>query len=208
MKREKKAPTDEAAKDLPLSIEEEDAYAHIVLLAQEAKGADDDSATDESKADETGKRGRKTRVREKNIASACARRFLIHWFDGSRAKKAMEAAHCNWGDITVARFADADYKVAFEFVEAERPRLLQAAALDMSERVLDGEDVPAHAARLASFILERTKRKEFGRDTAPTGTGPTAGPAVTYNINLIAAPPPPKCDQSVTASPPPYEIAQ
>lgn len=207
-----KKPKNPTAKDTPLTIEEEDAYAHIVMLARDAKGEDIEANAVDNETDETkdgdGKRRRKRRVGEKNSASACARRFLIYWFDGARAKKAMEAANCVWGDVTVARFSDPDYKAAFEFIEAERPRLLQAAALDMSERVLDGEEVPAHAARLASFILERTKRKEFGREVAPTATGAASTPAVTYNINLIAAPPPIKCDQSVTASPPPYEIAQ
>ena len=135
-------------------------------------------------------------------ARACARRFLIHWFDGKRAKKAMEAAGCNWGDITAARFSDPDYKIAFEFIEAERPRLLQAAALDMSERVLDGEEVPAHAARLASFILERTRRADFGRETATGEGGQRNAPAVVYNINLTAPAPAKMCDQSVTARPP------
>ena len=114
----------------------------------------------------------------------------------------MEAAGCNWGDITAARFSDPDYKIAFEFIEAERPRLLQAAALDMSERVLDGEEVSSHAARLASFILERCRREDFGRETATGEGGQRNAPAVVYNINLTAPAPAKMCDQSVTARPP------
>ena len=190
-------PTDEAPRDdLPLTIEEADAYAHILILAREQQTR----AT--SKETEEGEGKAKAGLLGTNAARACARRFLIYWFDGQRAKKAMEAAHCNWGDITAARFADPDYKCAFEFIEAERPRLLQAAALDMSERVLDGEEVPAHAARLASFILERCRRDEFGRETATAEGGQRNAPAVVYNINLTAPASAKMCDQSVTAHPP------
>lgn len=181
--------------DLPLSIEEADAYAHILILAREqqtrATSKENGGDADGSKAGLLGT----------DSARACARRFLIHWFDGKRAKKAMEAAGCNWGDITAARFSDPDYKCAFEFIEAERPRLLQAAALDMSERVLDGEEVAASAARLASFILERTRRADFGRETATSEGGQRNAPAVIYNINLTAPAPAKMCDQSVTARP-------
>lgn len=190
-------PTDEAPRDdSPLTIEEADAYAHILMLAREQQ-----TRATNKRAEEDADRPR-AGLLGTNAARACARRFLIHWFDGERAKKAMEAAHCNWGDITAARFSDPDYKIAFEFIEAERPRLLQAAALDMSERVLDGEEVPAHAARLASFILERCRRDEFGRETATAEGGQRNAPAVVYNINLTAPAPAKMCDQSVTARPP------
>lgn len=192
----KEPPTPTPRDDRPLTIEEADAYAHILMLAKEQQTR----AT--SKAGEAGADNAGAGLAGLNTSCACARRFLIHWFDGERAKKAMEAAGCNWGDITAARFSDPDYKIAFEFIEAERPRLLQAAALDMSERVLDGEEVPAHAARLASFILERTRRADFGRETATGEGGQRTAPAVIYNINLTAPAPVKMCDQSVTARPP------
>jgi hypothetical protein len=116
----KEPPTPTPRDDRPLTIEEADAYAHILMLAKEQQTR----AT--SKAGEAGADNAGAGLAGLNTSCACARRFLIHWFDGERAKKAMEAAGCNWGDITAARFSDPDYKIAFELSEFWMARKYQA----------------------------------------------------------------------------------
>ena len=193
--------TQTQAADQPLTPEEEDAYAHIVLLAL----SQHKQTKDKSGQGDAG--GQKSRLPGTSSARGCVRRFLIHWFDGETSRNAMKAGPCSWGDVTAARFSDSDFRAAFEWTEAERPRLLKVAALDVSQRIMDGENVPAHAARLASFILERAARETFGRETSASEIAARA-PAVVYNINLTAPAPAKPCDQSATVTVSPSPIAE
>lgn len=184
--------TEEVAACAPLTDQEEDAYAHICLLA------DRQQTRSKAPADQPQSPVPRSQPTDGSRASAKAIRFLIAYFAGETARRAMNNTHCDWGFITASMWTDPQYRRAYDFVHGERPKLLNLKATSMVQETLDGYEYTPAAVRMAALILQSTDRKTYGKSEAAAG-GSGGGPAVIYNINLVAPPLPKSCDQSATA---------
>ena len=188
--------------DAPLTLDEEDAFAHIQQIAAESAKAEDASSQHANTKALTTDAGGKRRVSRRSttaVSSARARavRFLISYFAGTNARAAMTASGSDWGTIQAYRWSDPAFKSAMDYVQGARPQLLKMKAESLTERALDGEDVPSAAVRMAALILQATDRKTYGKNETSTGGVRVGGPAVIYNINLNA-PNGNLCDQRAT----------
>lgn len=189
----------------PLSPQDEDTYAHILLLVDRAI-----AARDGAKTTDRGQINRTTperRVSDKSTARAsdAAIRCLIRYFSGLNARKAMVSAGIDWGTLQVMRWSDPDFKRAWDWCHAEKARLLNLKAVAVAEMALDGEAVDKSTLRFAQWLLGVTDRDAYGEHRDASRAQGQGGPAVVYNINLAPISPPVAtpnlCEKSVNNHP-------
>lgn len=189
----------------PLSQQDEDTYAHILLLVDKAIAAMDGLKPTDKKqiSHDTPER----RVSDKSAARAsdAAIRCLILYFSGLNARKAMVSTGIDWGMLQVMRWSDPDFKRAWDWCHAEKARLLNLKAVAVAEMALDGEAVDKSTLRFAQWLLGVTDREAYGEHRDASRAQGQGGPAVVYNINLAPISPPVAtpnlCEKSVNNHP-------
>lgn len=189
----------------PLSPQDEDTYAHILLLVDRAIAAKEGSKTTDQK--QTPHATPERRVSDKSAARAsdAAIRCLIRYFSGLNARKAMVSAGIDWGTLQVMRWSDPDFKRAWDWCHTEKARLLNLKAVAVAEMALDGEAVDKSTLRFAQWLLGVTDREAYGEHRDASRAQGQGGPAVVYNINLAPISPPVAtpnlCEKSVNNHP-------
>lgn len=194
----------QAAKN-DLNLSEEDAYAHLVLVAN-------DNATDADRKklikagilspepDQKAIGNKQTPVAHAptkappaqlpSVARGNAVRYLIAYANGQKPSRIMKDLGIEWGDIQRYRWSDPQFAVVQDFVERERHHLLALKASEAAEGLMDGTIDPKEVnAKIVTFILERLRRDSYSDPkNAQGGGGQAKGGGVTYNITFNGSP--------------------
>ena len=203
-----------------ITAAEEDAYAHLVAVANDhATDADrrklvragllPDPANPNADADDS--RRRKPSPAVPSVVAGmrdAAIRYLLARANGVRFQPALAAAGegVEWIDIQRYRWANPQYAVVMDFVARSRADILAAKATDALESLIDGDGASdARNAKAVQFALERLRRDQYAdpRNADHGGKGGKGGNGggVVYNITFQGAPQPNLCGVCVGNSP-------
>ena len=134
----------------------------------------------------------KTRVEFSQLATrARLVRFILAYFSGTKAPRAMEDAGISWGDVQIGRLCSPEFRAAFEFCERSHDQLLAIKAQARAEDALNGHDIGKGNASLVRFLLERLRASSFGDPRylqGPTNHGGGGGVVYQITINQAASP--------------------
>ena len=134
----------------------------------------------------------KTRVEFSQLATrARLVRFILAYFSGTKAPRAMEDAGISWGDVQIGRLCSPEFRAAFEFCERSHDQLLAIKAQARAEDALNGHDIGKGNASLVRFMLERLRASSFGDPRylqGPTNHGGGGGVVYQITINQAASP--------------------
>ena len=165
-----------------LTPAEEEDFALLVSLAN----------SPEAKAGTQERPQAKTRVEFSQLATrARLVRFILAYFSGTKAPRAMEDAGISWGDVQIGRLCSPDFRAAFEFCERSHDQLLAIKAQARAEDALNGHDIGKGNASLVRFLLERLRASSFGDPRylqGPTNHGGGGGVVYQITINQAASP--------------------
>lgn len=134
----------------------------------------------------------KTRVEFSQLATrARLVRFILAYFSGTKAPRAMEDAGISWGDVQIGRLCSPEFRAAFEFCERSHDQLLAIKAQARAEDALNGHDIGKGNVSLVRFLLERLRASSFGDPRylqGPTSHGGGGGVVYQITINQAASP--------------------
>lgn len=208
-----------------LELSEEDAYAHLVLVANDnATDADrkklikagilspdpDQKAIEDKQTPVAPAPTKAPPAQLPSLARGNAIRYIIAYANGRKPSRIMRELGIDWGDIQRYRWSDPQFAVVQDFVERERHHLLALKASEAAEGLMDGTIDPKEVnAKIITFVLERLRRESFSDPkNAQGGGGPAKGGGVTYNITFNGSQSPNLCGLRVgnPAEPPVIDI--
>lgn len=120
-------------------------------------------------------------------AHANATNFVLGMWRGLKPRDAAERVGLDlredWGEINAALLGNPRLQLIWRASRESVGRRLQAKAAAVAEDALDGRPVDRTAARIASFVLDKTGA--FGeRESVGARTAPTAAPQVVINLGI------------------------
>lgn len=192
---------------LDLDLYEEDAYAHLVVVAND-NATDSDKrklikagilpTTDSDKTPPTLPIHKNHQSMSETVAKppptlpqssrvrASAIRFILARANGVTFRKAINDAGVEWFDIQRFRWANPQFAVVQDFVEREKVHLIAAKASDALESLIDGDKTAeTRNAKSVMFALERLKRDQFSDpNKSDSDKGSGKGGGIVYNITF------------------------
>ena len=199
----------------PLSLDEEDAYSHLCIIAN-------DRATDDQRRllpanintpkanDTTPDAAPKTPpALPQSPARGNAIRYLLAYFAGGRPRKVMASLGITWADVQRYRWTDPQFALVQDFLERERHRVIGTKALDSLELLIEGgKGAKSINAKAVMFALERLRRESFSdpKRSEVGAAGGGRGGGITYNITFAGNAPANLCGICATPQPQPQII--
>ena len=207
------APAQPATADL--SLDEEDAYAQLCLIANDQ--APDDQRrllpanintpkANDTQPDDTPKT---PPALPQSPARGNAIRYLLAYFAGGRPRQVMASLGITWADVQRYRWTDPQFALVQDFLERERHRVIGTKALDSLELLIEGgKGAKSINAKAVMFALERLRRESFAdpKRSEVGAAGAGRGGGITYNITFAGNAPANLCGICATQQPQPQII--
>jgi len=198
-----------------LDLSEEDAYAHLVTVANDnatdndkkklvkagllpdLSKTSDASSIDDNQTQTPVAKSPETppAVPQSSRVRTSAIRFIIARANGVSFKAALKQAGAEWFDLQRFRWTNPQFAVVQDFVEREKVNIIAAKASDALESLIDGDaSAETRNAKAVMFALERLKRDQFSDPKkSDSGQATGKGGGIVYNITFQGGPQPNLC---------------